>query len=164
METKPGKKGISLNCEQYQKLKTLISEIDQKLPWLIFEVIPFYVRINSYSWIYVKPNYYQKQCPMSSFLFTQGNNDAGPNWPEVPSRLVLCIYEMELASWVLDCHFGHVFITLAWVRKMRTKNIASWNNLALVPFSCSVKESRILPACLFNLVLLHTTGPNVLYF
>merc|ERR1719367_2204895 len=26
METKPGKKGISLNCEQYQKLKTLISE------------------------------------------------------------------------------------------------------------------------------------------
>merc|ERR1712193_397439 len=32
METKPGKKGISLNCEQYQKLKTLISEIDQKLP------------------------------------------------------------------------------------------------------------------------------------
>ena len=32
METKPGKKGISLTCEQYQKLKTLISEIDQKLP------------------------------------------------------------------------------------------------------------------------------------
>jgi len=32
METKPGKKGISLNCEQYQKLKTLISEIDNKLP------------------------------------------------------------------------------------------------------------------------------------
>ena len=31
METKPGKKGISLNCKQYQKLKTLISEIDQKL-------------------------------------------------------------------------------------------------------------------------------------
>ena len=31
METKPGKKGISLNCEQYQKLKTLIPEIDQKL-------------------------------------------------------------------------------------------------------------------------------------
>merc|ERR1712083_413418 len=27
METKPGKKGISLNCEQYQKLKTLIPEI-----------------------------------------------------------------------------------------------------------------------------------------
>merc|ERR1739844_219054 len=32
METKPGKKGISLNCEQYQKLKTLIADIDQKLP------------------------------------------------------------------------------------------------------------------------------------
>merc|ERR1712020_752908 len=32
METKPGKKGISLNCEQYQKLKTLIPEIDAKLP------------------------------------------------------------------------------------------------------------------------------------
>merc|ERR1712021_152220 len=32
METKPGTKGISLNCEQYQKLKALISEIDQKLP------------------------------------------------------------------------------------------------------------------------------------
>ena len=31
METKPGKRGISLNCEQYQKLKTLIPEIDQKL-------------------------------------------------------------------------------------------------------------------------------------
>ena len=32
METKPGKKGISLNCEQYQKLKTIISDIDSKLP------------------------------------------------------------------------------------------------------------------------------------
>merc|ERR1712045_61898 len=32
METKPGKKGISLNCEQYQKLKGLIPEIDAKLP------------------------------------------------------------------------------------------------------------------------------------
>ena len=31
METKPGKRGISLNCEQFQKLKTLIPEIDQKL-------------------------------------------------------------------------------------------------------------------------------------
>ena len=31
METKPGKRGISLNYEQYQKLKTLIPEIDQKL-------------------------------------------------------------------------------------------------------------------------------------
>merc|ERR1719219_1573176 len=32
METKPGTKGIKLNCEDYQKLKTFFSEIDQKLP------------------------------------------------------------------------------------------------------------------------------------
>jgi hypothetical protein len=32
METKPGKKGISMNCEQYQKLKSIISEIDAALP------------------------------------------------------------------------------------------------------------------------------------
>nr|ALS04292.1 activated RNA polymerase II transcriptional coactivator p15 [Acartia pacifica] len=32
MDTKPGKKGISLNCEQYQKLKTILDEIDHALP------------------------------------------------------------------------------------------------------------------------------------
>jgi len=32
METKPGKKGISLNCEQYQKMKTIIDDIDHALP------------------------------------------------------------------------------------------------------------------------------------
>ena len=33
METKPGKKGITLNCQQFQKLKTIIDEIDHELPW-----------------------------------------------------------------------------------------------------------------------------------
>jgi len=32
METKPGKKGISLNCEQYQKLKTFLDDVDHALP------------------------------------------------------------------------------------------------------------------------------------
>jgi len=32
METRPGKKGISLNCEQYQKLKEVLSEVDGALP------------------------------------------------------------------------------------------------------------------------------------
>ena len=31
METKPGKKGISMNVEQYCKLKDILSEIDDKL-------------------------------------------------------------------------------------------------------------------------------------
>ncbi len=32
METKPGRKGISLNCQQYQELKAVLSEVDQFLP------------------------------------------------------------------------------------------------------------------------------------
>ena len=51
-----------------------------------------------------------------------------------------------------------------YFRLVKMKNIASKSNLALVPFSCSVKECRILPACPFDLVQLHTTGRKVLYF
>ena len=36
------------------------------------------------------PNYFKKECFSSSFLLTQDNN-TGPNWPGVLSRLVPCI-------------------------------------------------------------------------
>jgi len=32
METRPGKKGISLNCQQYQELKQILNEVDNELP------------------------------------------------------------------------------------------------------------------------------------
>ena len=32
MDTKPGKKGISLNCEQYRALKAILSDVDRALP------------------------------------------------------------------------------------------------------------------------------------
>jgi len=32
MDTKPGKKGISLTCEQYQNLKGILDEVDHALP------------------------------------------------------------------------------------------------------------------------------------
>eukprot|EP00092_Neocalanus_flemingeri_P015461 GFUD01016738.1.p1 GENE.GFUD01016738.1~~GFUD01016738.1.p1 ORF type:complete len:126 (-),score=45.16 GFUD01016738.1:174-551(-) len=32
METRPGKKGISLNCQQYQKLKEIMDDVDHALP------------------------------------------------------------------------------------------------------------------------------------
>ena len=38
----------------------------------------------------LKPNYFKKQCSLSSFLLTKGNN-TDPNWLGVLSRLVQCI-------------------------------------------------------------------------
>jgi len=32
MESRPGKKGISLNCQQYQQLKSIMDDIDHALP------------------------------------------------------------------------------------------------------------------------------------
>ena len=39
---------------------------------------------------------------------------------------IRCIYDMELACWVLNCHFEPVLV------EMMTKNFASSNNLALL--------------------------------
>ena len=64
--------------------------------------------------LFLKPNYFKKQHSLSSFLFTYSNN-RGPNWPQVLSRLVPCIQDMELACWILHWHFGVVFFPyLRW--------------------------------------------------
>ena len=71
----------------------------------------------------IKPSYFKKQCFFVIFVLPKFIIEV-QSGNEVLKRLVPCIWYMELACWVLYCHFGPLLLPYLG-KKMMTKNIAS---------------------------------------
>ena len=138
-----------------------VKELKVHLKMLNYKTFKFqaFVLVNV---LFLKPNYFKKQHSLSSFLFTYSNN-RGPNWPQVLSRLVPCIQDMELACWILHWHFGVVF--LPYLSKNDDEEFCVLKKF-LRYFSSSLWD---LFRCVFNFALmkkafwqkLHSEGLNL---
>ena len=84
----------NLSCEtEFDRIAVSL----QSCIFYLYVILRYY---NSY--IILKPNYFKKQHSSSSFLL---------EWPGVFNRLVPCLKCMELACWVLHCHFEPLLLS-----------------------------------------------------